>query len=154
GQTDKRAQFLARSSGYNAFLTGGASATFAFRGAENKIDYLSMKLPGVNDAVQARAESPTGGHSNYYIGNDRSKWLENVPNYYKVRSSNMYPGIDVVFQGNDRNLRYDFDAKPGSDPRAIRMAYEGARRVSLDKQGNLVLAMAAGQLVNSKPYVY
>src|SRR5437588_5598001 len=73
GQTDKRAQFLARSSGYNAFLTGGASATFAFRGAENKIDYLSMKLPGANDAAQARAASPTGGHRHYYLGNDRSK---------------------------------------------------------------------------------
>src|SRR5437588_10933437 len=42
GQTDKRAQLLARSSRYNAFLPGGPTATFAFRAPQNRIHSLPV----------------------------------------------------------------------------------------------------------------
>src|SRR5262249_22275548 len=91
---------------------------------------------------------------NYYYGSDRSKWLENVPGYEKVRAANVYSGIDVVYQGNNRRLRYDFEVKPGASPKAIRLAYPGAKKVSVDKAGNLHVATANSESVSTKPYVY
>jgi hypothetical protein len=154
GQTDSRVKFLARSSGYTAFLTGPSSATFAFRADEKKTDVLTMNLTGANASAKGQAEEPTGGVSSYYIGNDPSKWHEKIPNYLKVRYSNVYPGVDIVYQGNDRKLRYDFVVSPGGDPKSIQLSYEGAKNLSLDQQGNLVVELNSGRLVGSKPYIY
>ncbi len=155
GQTDSRFQFFARSNGYKAYLNGPTTAlVFAADPKARQADVVSMKMVGANPAAKGRAEQPTGGVSNYYIGNDHSKWHTGIPNYAQVRYTEMYPGIDVVYQGNTKRLRYDFQVKPGADPKAIRMAYEGTKTLSLDEKGNLVIPTAHGQLVGQKPYVY
>jgi len=59
------------------------------------------------------------GKSNYFIGNDPKKWRTNVPNYAKVKYANVYPGVDVVYYGNQGQLEYDFVVQPGADPRQI-----------------------------------
>jgi hypothetical protein len=154
GQTDSRVKFFARSSGYSVYLTESSSATFAFVADKTKMDALTMNLAGANPAAQAHAEESTGGVSNYYIGNDPSKWHTNVPNYAKLRYSDVYPGVDIVYQGSGRQLRYDFTVKPGGDPNAIHLSYDGAHSAAIDQAGNLVLEMASGRLVTSKPYIY
>ena len=156
GQTDSRVKYFARSAGYNVFLTGPSTAVMSYRPSADKktLDRLTMKLAGANEAAQGQPQEPTGGVSNYYVGNDKSKWLHDVPNYAKLRYNDVYSGIDVVYQGSDRNFRYDFVVRPGADPKSIRMAYEDAKSVSIDKEGNLVLGMTDGQLVGSKPYIY
>ncbi len=155
GQTDSRFQFFARSNGYKAYLNGPTTAlVFAADPKARQADVVSMKMVGANPAAKGRAEQPTGGVSNYYIGNDHSKWHTGIPNYAQVRYTEMYPGIDVVYQGNTKRLRYDFQVKPGADPKAIRMAYEGTKTLSLDEKGNLVIPTPHGQLIGQRPYVY
>jgi hypothetical protein len=62
------------------------------------------------------------GKSNYFIGNDPTKWRTNVPNYAKVKYANVYPGVDLVYYGNQGQLEYDFVVQPGADPRSIQLA--------------------------------
>ena len=156
GQTDSRVQYVARSAGYNVFLTGPSSAVMTFRSAEGqkKADRLTMNLAGANSSAQAQAMEPTGGVSNYYIGNDRSNWHEGIPNYAKVRYSDVYRGVDVVYQGDNNHFRYDFVVKPGADPKSIRMSYEGAKGLRLNEKGEVVVALNNGDMVGSKPYIY
>ena len=156
GQTDSRVKYVARGAGYTVFLTGPSSAVMAFHPVkpEAKADRLTMNLAGANGSAQAHAEEPTGGVSNYYIGNDRSKWLEGVQDYAKVRYSEVYRGIDVVYQGDNSHFRYDFVVKPGADPQAIRMSYQGANSLRLNEKGEVVAALNNGDLVGSKPYIY
>ncbi|MGH9452878.1 MAG: hypothetical protein ACRD2O_02790, partial [Terriglobia bacterium] len=61
---------------------------------------VRMKLVGANAkaAVTGLAELP--GRSNYFIGNDPKKWRTNVPNYAQVRYQSVYPGVDLVYYGN------------------------------------------------------
>ena len=121
GQTDGRVKFVARSSGYVTFLTGPSQAVLKIQNdAAGQSDVVTMNLAGANAKAQGGAIDKTSGVSNYYIGNDRSKWLEQVPNYAKVRYNDVYPGVDVVYQGDDSRFRYDFVVKPGADPNAIR----------------------------------
>src|SRR2546426_6077837 len=40
------------------------------------------------------------GKANYFIGNDPSKWRTDVPTYAKVQYTNVYPGIDLIYYGN------------------------------------------------------
>ena len=77
------------------------------------------------------------GRSNYFIGNDPTKWRTNVPQFSKVKYAGVYPGIDLVFYGNQRNLEYDFVVAPGADPTRIALDVEGAVP-TLDTTGDLV----------------
>ena len=157
GQTDSKVKFVARSMGYQAYLTGPATAMLEYRPSDKDtktVDFLTMKLAGANTAAAAEPLEPTGGVSNYILGADSSKWITNVPHYAKLRYGNVYPGVDVIYQGDNSHFRYDFQVNPGADPKAIQIAYEGGKGVSLDKDGNAVVALSSGRMIASKPVIF
>jgi hypothetical protein len=94
--------------------------------------------------------------SNYFIGNDQSQWHSAVPNFQRVRQNGLYPGVDLVYYGNQEQLEYDLTAQPGADTTRIRLQIEGATRVELDPAtGDLVLVDAVGNPLRLlKPVVY
>lgn len=51
-------------------------------------------------------------------------------------------------------LEYDLVLAPGADPQVIRLAFEGADRMTLDDTGNLVLALGEQQVIQHSPRVY
>jgi len=83
---------------------------------------LRMKLVGANSHAKVSGLEELPGKSNYFIGNDAKKWHTNVPNYAKVKYANVYPGVDLVYYGNQGQLEYDFVVQPGADPRSIELA--------------------------------
>src|SRR6266567_1432074 len=141
GQTDPRVKFLSRGSGYTLFLTGD-EAVLALRSRQSSVvssqlqkttdhglrttDTLRMKLVGANRAGNVTALDELLGKTNYFIGNDPKKWRTDVPTYGKVKYEGVYPGVDLVYYGNQRQLEYDFVVAPGADPKAIQLAVVGA----------------------------
>ena len=101
-----------------------------------------------------RGEDRLGAVSNYFIGNDPKKWRENIANYGRVRYRDVYPGIDLVYYGNNGKLEYDFIVKPGADPNGIRLALSGSDRVKLDRDGSLCASVNDQQVRWQKPAVY
>ncbi|HUJ80553.1 MAG TPA: SBBP repeat-containing protein, partial [Candidatus Acidoferrales bacterium] len=85
---------------------------------------------------------------------DQQNWRSNVPNYAKVAEKNVYPGIDLVYYGTQRQLEYDFNVAPGADPKAIQISFEGARKLRVDAAGNLILGLAGGEVKFEKPFAY
>jgi hypothetical protein len=112
-----------------------------------------MKLGGAAPAEVSGVEQ-LAGKSNYFIGNDPQKWRAGVTNYAKVRYKRVYPGIDLVYHGSQRQLEYDFVVDPGADPAAIRLAFEGAQRMRIDSAGDLVLNVADQEVRFRKPVIY
>ncbi len=51
--------------------------------------------------------------------------------FSKVQVSEIYPGIDLVFHGNQQQLEYDFDIAPGANPGAIKMHFDGVDKISV-----------------------
>jgi len=134
---------------------------------------LRMNLVGANPASQIAGLEELPGRSNYFIGNDPKKWRTNVPNYAKVRYKAIYPGVDLVYYGNQRHLEYDFVVAPGADPKAIRLGFETgnskletgdskleirnskfAPTLRIDADGDLVVSIEGGELRFQKPIVY
>lgn len=115
---------------------------------------LRLKLLGSNPNPEATGLDELPGKSNYFIGNDPSRWRTGVPSYRKVGFAQVYPGIDLVYYGNQRQLEYDFVVAPGADPGQIRLAVEGADRVAIDAAGDLVLGTPDGVMRQHKPVVY
>jgi hypothetical protein len=153
GQTSSQVKFLARGQGYTLFLTSG-EAVLALHNASPKSGVLHVKMLGANPASDVSGMDEMPGKSNYFIGNDAKKWQTNVPMYAKVRYKSVYCGIDLVYYGNQRELEYDFVVAPGADPRRIQLGVRGARKISRSEDGDLVLAMDAGEIRWHKPVVY
>jgi hypothetical protein len=115
---------------------------------------LRMKLLHANATAKITGADELPGKSNYFIGNDPKKWRSNVPTYAKVKYQGVYPGVDLVYYGNQRELEYDFVVAPGADPRRIQFDVRGAMNIHRDQNGDLVLQTATGEIRWRKPAVY
>jgi hypothetical protein len=115
---------------------------------------VRMQLIGANPRAEMAGEGALPTPTNYFIGDDPKRWRTNVPGYLRVRVGNVYRGVDVVYYGKGRQFEYDFNVAPGADPAAIRLRFAGARRVTLDPAGDLIIETTAGQLRHCKPIAY
>jgi hypothetical protein len=139
GQADARAQFLARNGAYSLYLAADEAA-LTLRDAS----VLRIRLLGASRAARGRGLGELESKSNYLVGRDPSRWRTNVPNFARVRYEGVYPGVDVVYYGNRRQLEYDFNVAAGADANLIRLGVEGADGLRIDGGGDLVLPTAAG----------
>src|SRR5947207_15225606 len=105
-----------------------------------------MKLVGAKAQSQVGGQDELPGKSNYFIGNDPAKWHTNISNYGKVKYEDVYPGVDLIYYGNQRQLEYDLVLAPSADLSRIKLAYEGARDVRIDRRGDLVLRVGGGSI--------
>ncbi|MGH8635587.1 MAG: hypothetical protein ACREUZ_00470 [Burkholderiales bacterium] len=152
GQAHEDVRFLARGPGYGLYLTAG-EAVLAL-GAKNEGAVLRMALVGANRKPLVSGLEELPGKANYFIGRDPSQWRTNVPTYAKVHYREVYPGIDLVYYGNQRQLEYDFVVAPGADPEKIVLGFKGAGKLEIDAQGDLVLHAAGGAIHQKKPVIY
>ena len=113
-----------------------------------------MKLIDANPTPRVTGIEELSGRSNYFIGNDPAKWRTNVPTYSKVEYRDVYPGVSLVYYGNQQQLEYDLVVAPGADPSTIGLSFVGADRLEVDGDGDLVLHTAAGTIRQRKPVIY
>jgi hypothetical protein len=153
GQADPAVRYLAHGSGYALALTEtGATLNLQQAGAEA---VLQMEFVGPGLTPQITGLDLQGGHSNYLLGADPSHWLTDIPQYSRVQYQQIYPGIDLVFYGNNQGqLEYDFVLTPGADPGQVHLRFTGDDSLTVDGQGDLVLHFAGGDVVQQAPLVY
>ena len=153
GQMDTRVNYLARGAGYTIFLTHDETV-LSLQDREHGSALVRLKLKGANTEARIEPLAELAGKSNYFIGNDPKLWRTDIPLYAKVRYTKVYPGIDVVYHGNQRQLEYHFVLDPKSDPRAIKLGFTGADKIDINASGDLVLHADGGDLVLQKPIAY
>jgi hypothetical protein len=153
GQTDGQVRFLSRGSGYSFFLTQ-SGAVLSFSSEANSDSVLRMQLAGASSSARIEGVDQLPGRSNYFAGSDPTQWRTEVPTYSRVKYNNIYPGISLIYYGNQRQLEYDFVVSPCADPRQIHLAIAGAQKMVVDAQGNLVLRNSAGEVQLLAPRVY
>jgi hypothetical protein len=176
GQTDGRVKFFSRGSGYGLYLTqdkavlalnehpckvgavppsprsGGARGQAA---CGNETAVVEMHLAGrANEASNPVGVEPLPGTANYFVGSDSAAWRTGVPTYAKVRYSNVYPGVDLLYYGNQRQLEYDFALAPYADPKAIHLQFSGVTKLRLDPDGDLIVSAKNGDIAFRKPVIY
>jgi len=155
GQTDARVKFLSHGSDYSILLSPSeVSLNLRSAGQARRESAIRMTFPGSKSPPAIAGGERQSAISSYFVGNDPAKWVAGAPNYARVHYRELYPGIDLAFYGNQGQLEYDFAVAPGANPRAIRLQFDGADGMHLDRSGDLVLSAANGEIRQHKPIVY
>ncbi len=170
GQAGSPVKYLARGGQFNVFLTQDEVAFgFARRHSRRRsvldmedpaeleppeLSSLELRLVGANLFSPVLGEEQLGGTANYLVGRDPGQWHVNLPTFAKVRYRNVYPGVDLLYYGNQGELESDFIIAPGADLEAVKLSVAGAEAITVAPSGDLVLRMKAGELRLRKPLVY
>ena len=85
GQADSKALYLARGNGYLVSLESSGSRILLRNG--RKAAQISSQLVGGSATSKLEALDPLPGHSSYFRGPDRSKWVTRIPNFARVRAA-------------------------------------------------------------------
>jgi photosystem II stability/assembly factor-like uncharacterized protein len=153
GQTDPRAQFIARAGEHVVYL-GRGEAFIALEEGSNATRTVRLSFPGANPAAAGTGVEKFAGRVNYLMGNDPAGWHTGIPAYGRVEYPQVYPGVDLVFHGRQQHLEYDFIVAPGADAGVITIQFEGADRIQLDAQGDLLIHAGAQQFRQHAPKAF
>ena len=164
GQTDAQVRFLSRGPGYTLFLTPDEAVLTLIQGEfpmekgkkipAPRASVVRMRPLGASPASLVEGLEPLPGTSHYLRIGDSQRAVTDVPRFAKVAARGIYPGIDLVYYGNQGRLEYDFVVAPGADPSRIGIGFEGAESMALDASGNLRLQVPGGELVQPAPVIY
>jgi uncharacterized repeat protein (TIGR01451 family) len=188
GQTDKRVKFLSRGAGYTLFLTANgavmalqnampiAAADQAVPSASGGMilggpiaqasqtrpgeSILNLQVVGADPQARVSGANKQDSKSNYFIGNDPKKWHTHVPNYGRVQYAGIYPGVDLIYYGNQQQLEYDFVVAPKADPSVIGLGFgsgangRGKVATRIENNGDLVAQLEGGDVRFHKPVIY
>jgi hypothetical protein len=165
GQTAAQVKFLARGAGYGLFLTAdeavlrlqrSVSIPHSAVGAEPAVSsVIRMRLEGASLAAEVSGTEPLAGKSSYFIGNDPSQWRRGIPQFARVEYRSVYPGVDLVYYGNQGQLEYDFRVAPGAEPNQIALSFDGASaHIDSGDSGDLIVSTDHGDIRFRAPRIY
>jgi len=164
GQTDQSVAFLARSLGGTLFFqknevvfslpTSSPEPLSELEDIRQKealsqeAATLQLQFLGANHASQVVSVDQQAGRVNYLIGNDPAEWHKDIPTFSSILYKQLYPGIDLQYDGATGQLKGTYLIAPGVDPTRIHWRHTGAETVKIDpSSGELHISLAASSLV-------
>jgi hypothetical protein len=153
GQADRAIDYVAHGNSYSVFLKS-SETVLALRQPGGKIQSLRLTFSGGKPNATATGAATLPGRTNYIRGRNPQSWIQDIPQYARVHYRSIYPGIDVVYYGNQGRLEYDFLLDPHADPARIAISFRGASKLSIDGAGELHVAIAGGEVIQKRPFAY
>jgi len=154
GQEDPSVKFQTQGLGGSLFFTPG-EVVFSLPNPvkvkeddKDKIRYdlylanvVRIHYQGANDNPEMVGMGTLLGVVNILKGNDPAKWRTNLPTYSSIAYRELYPGIELRYEGTDGNIKSTFYVSPSGNPANIVWSYKGADSVTIDDSGNLVITL-------------
>jgi len=157
GQVDSPAQFIARGRDSEFLISPDAAQiilckmtaprTFSARA-------VRMQFVGANGGAQISGAEELSGKINYLVGSNPSHWQTGVATFARVLVGGLYPGVNLTYYGNQRQLEYDLTVAPDADPGVIEIRFDGADKISIGSAGELVLNLGDSEIRQPKPVIY
>src|SRR5277367_1593495 len=155
GQFPAGVEFAARAPGFSLALKRKRAVLVLGRpgAGENEPRRAAIYFVGSSHS-KPEGEDLETGVSNYLLGNDPSRWRTGVPRFGRVRYRDLYPGIDLKFYGNGRQLEYDFVIAPEANPSAIVLRFSGVSRLETTSAGDLLIDAGGARIAQRAPRAY
>jgi len=121
---------------------------------QNQVLRLRFVDANLEPPIEAGALLP--GRVNDIRGNDPARWYTHLPTYADIEYGQLYPGIDLRYQGTEGWLKGFFAVAPGADPTRIRWRYAGAEAVTLSSAaGDLLITLPdQSQVIERAPVAW
>lgn len=153
GQFDGQALFLAHTPKYKLWVTR-SGLLFDTTLSDSQRSVSAIHFPGARKGAAVEASGISGYRVNYMLGNDPGAWRSGIPASRAVLYEDLYENVDLKLYGQGSQLEYDWVVKPGGDPARIKLAYEGAKNVEINDQGDLLVDTGFCTFVHKKPHAY
>lgn len=117
---------------------------------------VRMRFEGTSTPPVVSGGEPLPGVVNYVIGNDAANWRTGLPMFGTIVYHQLYPGIDLHYDGTGGQLKGTYTVAPGADPTRIRWSHTGAANVRVDAStGDLIITLPAdtARIHDSQPYI-
>lgn len=115
---------------------------------------VRVAMEGANPSASALPLEELSGKVNYFIGRNPAEWRTGISTYRRIKYSNVYPGIDLVYYGKQGHLEFDFVLAPNADPNAIRLHFDAAGSLTINEHGGLKVGGPEGSFELLRPNVY
>ncbi len=146
-------EFLSSGNGYQ-FLISPADTRIILGDSPSMAATAHMSFVGASSGAKIQGSGELPGKINYFVGGDSSQWQTSLPTFAKVQIAGIYPGINLVFHGNQQQLEYDFDIAPYADPGVIQIHFDGVDKIFISPQGDLILNIGGREIHQPKPEIY
>jgi hypothetical protein len=162
GQLDARVAYYVQgrdttvyftSEGVTIALTGPAATAASDGEGARQRWAVKLDFVGANLEARPRGQDPTSAVISYFKGPSQ-QWKTGLRTYAGLVYRDLWPGIDLVFNGTVNRLKYTFLIHPGADPDRIKLAYRGATAVRLTSGGELEVSTPVGGFRDERPYAY
>ncbi|MBL7891999.1 MAG: hypothetical protein JNL63_05175, partial [Bacteroidia bacterium] len=115
-----------------------------------KTHYLKIEWEGSNPYAKIDASEKRPDYYVYPTGLTSSL---QASLFKKITYRDLYPGIDVeyIFPEGKEGLKYAIIAHPGSDISKVKLKYIGAKSISKNKEGDVVIRTEMGDFTDHAP---
>lgn len=106
-----------------------------------------------NPNVHPRGQNPTPAVVSYFRGQP-GEWHTGLRTFQSIIYPDLWPGIDLIYEGAEGDLKYEFILRPGADPQRIRLAYRGATGLTVDAEGSMDVRSPFGGFTDKAPVAW
>ncbi|MCC7197658.1 fibronectin type III domain-containing protein [Candidatus Peregrinibacteria bacterium] len=152
GQINEKVKYYAQLKMGTVFVDNEGALTYKMSNKE-KAYVIKETLVGKQKLNPTGAEKSTSTISSF-IGNDKSKWHSNIPNYFGVSLGETYEGITVALKAHNTNVEKIFTVNPNQDPSQIKLQLEGAEKLQINNNGELEIIAGDVAVAMSKPIAF
>jgi hypothetical protein len=142
--------FTAFGSGYRMVLRGTGGEVRFPGGAGGP---MRWEFEHANQHAKPRGAAVQGVINNIR-GKDPRRWRTGISAFGAVGIDALYPGVDLLYHGREGEIEYDLHVAPGADPSVVQMGIHGARDLSIDAEGALLMCIEGGCLRQRAPVAY
>jgi hypothetical protein len=131
----------------------GVEAKFPHKEIEEQTIYrIDLTWVNANTNFTKTMDEALPGYNNYYLESCPNGAL-NVKSYKGFTLHNLYKGINLHYYEKQGQLKHDYIVAPHANYKQIQLKVEGAK-VSLNKDGSLLLNTPLGKVQEGAPLVY
>jgi hypothetical protein len=150
GKPRKDIDFVLQSKGMNIFISKG-KLTYQFV-HDILMQRVEAELIGSSSKASIETEQQCAYYENHHLA---GKLLGIAHSYKKIVYRNIYPHIDWILKINaDNTFEYEYVVGALGNANQIQMKYNGAEKVSINSDGDLIVQTNLGHIKEKAPTTY
>jgi hypothetical protein len=106
--------------------------------------HVRLQWEGANQSPTMTGTDRLLGVANVMRGSDARQWQTDIPMYGGASYTNLYPGIDLHYDGSEGTLKGTYIVAAGAAASQIRWQFLGAETLALTPNGDLEITLPNG----------